>query len=164
MDVSQPPPIPYSEDNILTQNTSVMVAALVTRFEIDFAKLLITMIHKMDFKPSTTYLFSYMIFQLCREGSVPIWHRDSLRTPMGAVDFGLIWDNTNVAAQRCRPRVDLHSLSENMADTVDPATFEPTDTTPAESSLGTSREPSSSQSTTLSLALVPVARVQNLEA
>lgn len=43
-----------------------MVAALVAGLEIDFSKVLITVIHDMDFKYSTTYLFSYLIFHLCR--------------------------------------------------------------------------------------------------
>lgn len=39
---------------------------MVAGLEIDFSKVLITVIHDMDFKYSTTYLFSYLIFHLCR--------------------------------------------------------------------------------------------------
>ena len=111
-----------------------------------------------------------MIFQLYRDVGVPLWHCDVLLTPIGIVDIGLIKDETNVAAPRRGPRVDLQPLSENLADTVeqaqgaDPATLEPTDTTLAESAPSTSRAPSYFRSTPPSATLVPIARVQKQEA
>lgn len=93
-----------------------------------------------------------------------------LLTPTGIVDIGLIRDETNEAASLLGHNVDVHLLGENMADTVeqsegaDPATSEPTNTTPAESSPGTSMAASSSWYTLPSATLVPLARMQQLEA
>ena len=64
----------------------------------------------------------------------------------------------------------MQPLIKNLVDTLeldegaDPATSEPTDTTPAESAPGTSRAPDSSRSTPPSAALVPNSRVQKLDA
>lgn len=64
----------------------------------------------------------------------------------------------------------MHPLGENLADMVeqaqvaDHATLEPTVATPTESAPGTSVAPSSSRSTPPLTTLVPLARVQNLEA
>ena len=83
-----------------------------------------------------------------RDVEVPIWHRDTLLTPVGTVDIGLIRDEANVAATRRGPRVELHPVSENSAATIelaqgaDPSTSEPSDTIPDESTHGTSSEPS----------------------
>ena len=137
---------PTAADNILTLDRAVLVAGL----EIVFVRLLISVIHERDFKASTTYPFVYMIFQLCTDVGVPLWHCDVLLTPIGFMDISLIRDEVNVAAPRRGPRVDLQPLSENLADTVeqyqggDHATSKPTDTTPTESIPGTSRAPSSS--------------------
>lgn len=57
------------------------------------------------------------------------------------MDIGLIRDEANVAKPRRGPRVELHPLSENLADTIeleqgaDPANSEPNETTPAESAM-----------------------------
>ena len=67
---------------------------------------------------SNTYVFACMIFQMCRDAGVPIWHRDVLRTPIGTVDIGLIRDETIEAAPRRGLRVDVQPLSENLANTV----------------------------------------------
>ena len=87
--------------------------------EIDFAKLLISMIHEMDFKTSTTYPLSCMILHLWRDSRVTIWHCDVLRTPVETVDIGLIRDEDNVAAPRRGPRVELQSKNENLVDMVE---------------------------------------------
>ncbi|KAG5591370.1 hypothetical protein H5410_041884 [Solanum commersonii] len=71
---------------------------------------------------------------LCRDYGVPIWHCDRLVHPTGALDIGLIRDEANVAAPRREPQA---------------------------ASMG----PSSSRSTPqLGAAVVPLARVQKLEA
>ena len=57
---------PMAADNILIWERVIMVTALVTRFEIDFAKLLISIIHERDFKTFTTYPFTCMIFGFVR--------------------------------------------------------------------------------------------------
>ena len=100
---------------------------------------------------STIYSFSYMIFQLCRDVGLPIWHRDVLCAPTGIVDMGFITDEANEVAPRRGPIVDVKPLDDNLVDTVeqaqgaDHATLEPTDTNPVESATGTSRVPSSSR-------------------
>ena len=78
----------------------VLVATLVDGLEIDFMRLLISVIHERDFKTSTTYPFACMIFQLCRDAVVPRWHSDVLHTPNGIVDMDLIRDESNVEAPR----------------------------------------------------------------
>lgn len=59
-------------------------------WEIDFAKLLLSVTHDSDFKASTTYPFSCMIFNLRMYVGDPIWHRSPLCTAAGIVDIGLI--------------------------------------------------------------------------
>lgn len=66
--------------------------------EIDFAKLLITVIHDRDFKTSTTYPFACLVFHLCRNVGVPVWNYDTLCSPARTVDVGLIRDQANVEA------------------------------------------------------------------
>lgn len=50
------------------------------------------MIHERDFKYSTTYPFVCLIFNLCRDVVVTIWHCNTLYTMGGTVDIGLISD------------------------------------------------------------------------
>lgn len=122
-------------------------------FKIDYARVLITMIHERSFRTSTTYAFACLILQLCREAGVPIWHCDTLRSSVGTVDTGLLKDESNVAAPWKGPRIEMSPLIKNLADNVelaqgaDPVTSEPAYTTPADSTLASSRTPSSSQST-----------------
>lgn len=52
---------PMDTDNILTWDGAILVAALVAKFEIDFARVLISLIHERAFKAYTTYPFAYMI-------------------------------------------------------------------------------------------------------
>ena len=94
-------------DNILTWDREVLVAALVAELEIDIVKLLISSIHERDFKSSTTYPFAYMIFKMCKDAGVTIYHRYVLRTPTGTFDIGLIRDEANEAAPQRGPRVDV---------------------------------------------------------
>ena len=58
---------PTNVDNILTWDRAVLVAALVVGLEIDYAKVLITVIPKRALKTSTTYPFASLIFQFCRK-------------------------------------------------------------------------------------------------
>ena len=96
-----------ASNNILTWVRVVVVATLVDELEINFAKLLISMIHERDFKSSTTYPFARMIFLLYKDDGVPLWHCDVLCTPTGIVDIYLIRDETDVEAPRQGPLVDL---------------------------------------------------------
>ena len=122
--------------------------------------------HERAFKVTTTYPFPCMIFALCRSAGVPIWHVDQLKTPQGTVDVGLIRDEANKLAPRRGPRPELPPLADDLADTVAharTATQASTDTTPVESIPCSSTAPSSSGTAPLPT-LVPLARVQKLEA
>uniref|UniRef100_M1DU07 Integrase core domain containing protein n=1 Tax=Solanum tuberosum TaxID=4113 RepID=M1DU07_SOLTU len=127
---------PTKADNQVTWDRAVMVAALVAGVEIDFARMLLVEIHERAFRTSTTYPFSCLIFHLCRDSGVPIWHCDWLVRPTRALDIGLIRDNANVAAPRREPQVEAASMA-----------------------------PSSSRSTPpLGAIVVPLARIQKMEA
>ena len=119
------------------------------------------------FKVTTTYPFPCMIFFLCRSAGVPIWHVDHLKTPQGTVNVGLIRDEANELASRRGPRPELPPLADDLVDTVAQARTATeaasTDSTPVESIPGSSPAPSSSRIAPLP-ALVPLARVQKLEA
>ena len=89
-----------------------------------------------------------------------------LKTPQGTVDVGLIRDEANKLAPRRGPSPELSPLPDDLADMVAlerTATQASTDTTPVESISGSSTALSSSRTTPLP-ALVPLARVQKLEA
>ena len=98
---------------------------------------------------------------------MPIWHVDLLRTPQGTVDIGLIRVEANELALRRGRCRELPQLGDNLAYTVahDHTATQAvsSDTTLVEAILGSSTAPSSSRSSPLP-ALVPLARVQKLEA
>ncbi|TMW83040.1 hypothetical protein EJD97_003165 [Solanum chilense] len=106
-------------------------------------------------------------FCVASTDGVPIWNVDQLKTPLGTVDIGLIRDEANELDPRRGPRPELPPLGDNLADTVAQALTATqaayTDTTPVESIPGSSTAPSSSRSASLPV-LVPLARVQKLEA
>jgi len=162
---------PTKADNYVTWDRAVMVAALVAGVEIDFARMLLAEIHERAFRTSTTYPFPCLIFHLCRDSGVPIWHCDKLVHPTGALDIGLIRDEANVAAPRREPQIEVPPLGPDLADTVgqaqggDPIIPDHADTVPGSSSQAASMAPSSSRSTPqLGATVVPLARVQKLEA
>ena len=86
---------PIAADNIVTWDRAVLMAAMIAGFEMDFAWLLQAVMHKRDFKVTTTYPFPCMIFYLCRSAGVPIWHVDQAKTPQGTVNVGLIINEAN---------------------------------------------------------------------
>ncbi|TMX05316.1 hypothetical protein EJD97_024783 [Solanum chilense] len=135
-------------DNIVTRDRAVLMAAMITGLEVDFVWLLQAVMHKREFKVTTTYPFPCMIFALCRSAGVPIWHVDQLKTPQGTVDVGLIIDEANELAPRRGPHPELPPFADDLADTSIP---------------GSSIAPSSSHTTPLP-ALVPLAGVQKIEA
>ncbi|KAG5591674.1 hypothetical protein H5410_042188 [Solanum commersonii] len=94
---------PTKANNHVMWDRAVIVAALVAGVEINFARMLLAEIHERAFRTSTTYPFPCLIFQLCRDSGVPIWHCDRLVHPTGALDIGLIRDEANVAAPRREP-------------------------------------------------------------
>uniref|UniRef100_M1D9C2 Integrase core domain containing protein n=1 Tax=Solanum tuberosum TaxID=4113 RepID=M1D9C2_SOLTU len=162
---------PTKADNQLTWDRVVMVAAMVAGVEIDFARMLLTEIYERAFKTSTIYPFPCLIFQLCRDSGVPIWHCDRLVHPTGALDRGLIRDEVNVVAPRREPQVEVPPLGADPADTVgqaqggDPSIPDHTDTVPASSSQAASMFPRSSRSIPqLGATIVPLAKLQKLEA
>ena len=130
----------------------------------DFTWLLLEVMHERDFKVTTTYPFSCMIFSFCRYAGVTIWHIDQLKTPLGTIDITFIKDEANQLASRRGPHLELPPLGENLADTVAhartvmQATSATIDTTPVESIPGSSTSPSSFRSASFP-ALVPLARV-----
>ena len=109
---------PTTAHNIMTWDRAVLMAAMIARFEVDFAWILQAVMHEREFKVTTTYPFPCMIFALCRSVGVPIWHVDQVKTPQGTVDVGLIRDEANEFAPRRGPRPELSPLGENLADTV----------------------------------------------
>ena len=109
---------PTAADNIVTWDRAVVIVAMIAGFEVDFDFLLQAVMHERAFKVTITYPFPCMIFSLYRSASVPIWHVDQLKTPLGTVDIGLLRDEANVLAPRRGPRPKLPSLGDNPADTV----------------------------------------------
>uniref|UniRef100_M1DJA2 Integrase core domain containing protein n=1 Tax=Solanum tuberosum TaxID=4113 RepID=M1DJA2_SOLTU len=148
-----------------------MVAALVAGVEIDFARMLLAEIHERAFMTSTTHPFPCLIFHLCRDSGVPIWHCDKLVHLTRALDISLIRDEENVAAPCREPQVEVPPLGSDLADTVGQAQGgdlnipDHTNTVPGSSSQAASMAPSSSRFTPqLGATVVPLARVQKLEA
>ena len=109
---------PTAADNIVTWDRAVLKAAMIARFQVDFAWLLQAVMHERAFKVTTTYPFPCMIFAICRTAGVPIWHIDQLKTPQGTVDVGLIRDEANELAPRRGPRPGLPPLTDDLANTV----------------------------------------------
>uniref|UniRef100_M1DIV7 Integrase core domain containing protein n=1 Tax=Solanum tuberosum TaxID=4113 RepID=M1DIV7_SOLTU len=109
---------PTKADNALTWDRAVMVAALVDGFKIDCAPILLAEIHERAFRITNTLPFLYMIFQLCRDFGVPIWHCDKLVRVTGTLDIGLFQDGANVAAPRHGPQIEVPPLRENLVDDV----------------------------------------------
>uniref|UniRef100_M1E1D4 Integrase core domain containing protein n=1 Tax=Solanum tuberosum TaxID=4113 RepID=M1E1D4_SOLTU len=148
-----------------------MVAALVARFEIDFARMLLAEIHERVFRSTTTLPFPCIIFQLCRDVGVPIWHCHKLVPAIGTLDIGLIQDAANIAAPRRGPQIDVPALGADLVADVeqmqgeDPTPSAHIDDVPRSPSQAASRAPSSSRATPSSgSTIVPLARVQKFEA
>uniref|UniRef100_M1DJ73 Integrase core domain containing protein n=1 Tax=Solanum tuberosum TaxID=4113 RepID=M1DJ73_SOLTU len=76
-------------DNVITWDRAVMVAATVVRLEIDFSLILRGEIHERAFKDTTTLPFPCLIFQLCRDSSVPVWNYDRLLHATKTLDIAL---------------------------------------------------------------------------
>lgn len=68
---------------VITWDREVMVEALVTELEVDFVRVVLSIIYERTFKSSTTYPFAFLIFQLFRDAKVPICHCDTLRDQWG---------------------------------------------------------------------------------
>ncbi|TMW82926.1 hypothetical protein EJD97_003840 [Solanum chilense] len=160
---------PTADDNIVTWDRAVLMAAMIAGFEVDFAWLLLALMHERAFKFTTTYPFPCMIFALCRSTGVPIWHVDQRKTQQGTVDVDLIRDDANELAPRRGPHPELPSLADDLGDTVAQARTATqaasTDTTPVESIPGSSTAPRSTRTTPLpALVLLARAAVDSLRA
>ena len=100
---------------------------------------------------------------------MPILQIDQLKTPLGTIDIVFIKAKANELAPRRVPHQELPPLGENQIDTVAHArtatqdASKTSDTTLVESIQVSSTVPSSSQLAPFP-ALVPLARVQKLEA
>ena len=160
---------PIATDNIVNWDRAVLIAAMIVGFEVDFPWLPLSMMNERAFKATTIYPFPCMVFAFCRLVGVPVWHIDVLKMPSGIISFGLIRDESNKLAPYGGPRPEVHPLGEKLAGMVEQAqaanlaTFNSADTTPFESISGDSTAPRSSPSTSSST-LVPIVRVQKLEA
>uniref|UniRef100_M1C927 Integrase core domain containing protein n=1 Tax=Solanum tuberosum TaxID=4113 RepID=M1C927_SOLTU len=105
---------PAQADNVLTWDRAVMVAAKVAGMEMDLARMLIAKIHERAFKATTTLPFPCLIFQLCMDAGVPVWHCDKLIQMTKTRDIGLIRDEANVAAPRREPLVQMPPLGADL--------------------------------------------------
>ena len=112
---------PTVADNIVTYDRAVLMDAMIAGFEVDFAWLLQAVIHKRNFKATTTYSFPCMVFALWRSVGVPVWHIEVINSLLRQVDIGLIWDKANELAPDRRPCIKVQSLGENLAATVEKA-------------------------------------------
>ena len=160
---------PTVADNIVTWDRAVLTAAMIAGFEVYFAWLLQVVMHERAFRVTTTYLFSCMIFSLFVSISVPIWHIDQLNTLLGTVDVDIIRDEANELAPRRGTHPRMPPLGENLAYMVAHSRMamqdssKTNDTTLVEAIPVRSTAPSSSCSASF-LVLVPLIRVQKLEA
>uniref|UniRef100_M1DIX6 Integrase core domain containing protein n=1 Tax=Solanum tuberosum TaxID=4113 RepID=M1DIX6_SOLTU len=101
-------------DNVVTRDQAVMLAAIMAGLQIDFFRILIAEIHKRAFKTTTTLPFPCLIFHLCRECSVSIWHCDRLLEVNRTIDIGLIKDETNLDAPQRETQVTVPPLGDDL--------------------------------------------------
>lgn len=134
---------------------------MVEGFEIDYARVLITLIRERDFKTSTIHPLACLIFQLCKEAGVQICQCDTLRIRVRTVGISLISDKANIETPRRGTQIEISTFSGNIEDMIelaegaDTTTFDPTNTTLTDSTHAASFAPNSSLSTPSSLAIFP---------
>jgi len=92
-----------------------MLEAIMGRLVLDFSHFLIVDIHRRAFKTTTVIPFPCLIFQLYRDGIVPICHCDRLTEAIKSVDFNLIKYYANPTTPRKGPYVDLPSFCADLA-------------------------------------------------
>uniref|UniRef100_M1DA03 Putative plant transposon protein domain-containing protein n=1 Tax=Solanum tuberosum TaxID=4113 RepID=M1DA03_SOLTU len=98
---------------------AVMVAAVVAGLEMNFSHMLIAEIHERAFKATTTLPFPCLIFYICRDASVPVWHCDRLLQETKTLDISLIRDEANIAAPRKDPYVEVPPLGDDLVANVE---------------------------------------------
>ena len=143
---------PTAADNIVTWDRAVLMASMIVGFKVDFVWPLQVVTHKRAFKVTTTYPFPCMIFSLCGSAGVPIWHRDQLKTPRGTINIGLIRDEANELSPCRGSRPEIPPIADDLVDTV------------AHARTATDTASNDTTRTTPLRALVPLGRVQKLEA
>uniref|UniRef100_M1DEJ7 Putative plant transposon protein domain-containing protein n=1 Tax=Solanum tuberosum TaxID=4113 RepID=M1DEJ7_SOLTU len=89
---------PTQTNNVVTCDHAVMLVALLVRLEIDFTQIIISEIHERAFRRTTTFPFPCLIFRMCKESIVSIWHCERLVKVTKTVDVRLIQDDTNPVA------------------------------------------------------------------
>lgn len=142
-----------------------MVATLVEGLEIDFARTIIVEIHERALKTSTTYYFPFLVFKLCKDTGVQIWHYDRFRRPSGIEYISLIRDEANVAEPRKGTLTEVPPLRTNfgytneLAEGTDPDVEENAHPTPASSSHAAITALILSRSTPPAVVLVSLAQV-----
>lgn len=148
-----------------------MQVALLAGIEVDFTRIILAEIHKKAFRRNTTIPFPCLIFHLCRESTVPIWHCDRLVEVTKTVDVQLIHDDTNPAASHRSTPVAVPPLGADLVREFEPVAAAQGDDTSipptimdahAPPSIATSQAASSSRATPpTGTTLVPLARVIN---
>ncbi|WMV41193.1 hypothetical protein MTR67_034578 [Solanum verrucosum] len=68
---------------------------------------------------TTTYAFLCLIFQLCKDDGVPVWHCDKLIQATKTLDIGLIRDEANVAVPHRESQVEVPPLGEDLVADVE---------------------------------------------
>lgn len=97
-------------------------------YEINFVRIITDEIHERALQKNTTIPFSCLIFQLCRESTVPfIDGLDNLIEVTRTQDVGLIKDDTNPIAQwkAPRPKVRLLEMFEGPSTDLSDDRFAP---------------------------------------
>lgn len=88
-------------DNTLTLDRVVLVANIITRYDINISIYIIVEIHERAFKYSNSILFPCLIDRLCRDSSVQTMHAIDNSIEVGRTkDVGMIKDDTNPVFQR----------------------------------------------------------------
>uniref|UniRef100_M1DAV3 Putative plant transposon protein domain-containing protein n=1 Tax=Solanum tuberosum TaxID=4113 RepID=M1DAV3_SOLTU len=82
-------------NNHLTLERAVMIARLMAGHEFNIAQVIIAEIHEREFRKTTTLLFPFLIFMLCTEATVLVYHIDQYIEVTKTVDVDLIRDEAN---------------------------------------------------------------------
>uniref|UniRef100_M1DX77 Integrase core domain containing protein n=1 Tax=Solanum tuberosum TaxID=4113 RepID=M1DX77_SOLTU len=122
----------------------VTVATMVAGFEIHFTRVLITEIQERVFKATTTLPFPCLIFQLCKDASVLVWHCERLLNAYKTLDICLIMYDSNLAAPHREPQVEGPPLEDDFAADVEKMQVD--DTTPPAPTTDAQAPPSSATS------------------
>ncbi|WMV50460.1 hypothetical protein MTR67_043845 [Solanum verrucosum] len=106
-------------DDVVTWDRAVMIAAIMAGLELYYSRILIVEIYDRDFRTTTNLPFPCLIFHLCMEFLVPIWHCDKFLEGTKTVDIDLIRDDVNLAAPWGEPQVDVPQLGAYLATDVE---------------------------------------------